>query len=60
MVATAAVQASATNNMFIFNFAGVPVIVTAIILFIYFKLDIEKSMQEFIIENLFKKTLTSG
>lgn len=40
--AAAAVQTTATNNMFIFNYGGVPVIVTAIILFIYFKLDVEK------------------
>lgn len=40
--ATAAVQSAACENMLTFMFAGIPVIITVIIVFIYFKLDVEK------------------
>ena len=39
--ATAAVQSVSCSNMLTFMFAGVPVIITAIIVFIYYKLDVE-------------------
>lgn len=40
--ASAAVQSTGCLNMLTFMFAGIPVIITVIIVFIYFKLDVEK------------------
>lgn len=37
------VQSASTAGMLTFMFAGVPVIITAIVLFIYYKLDVEKA-----------------
>ncbi len=39
---TALTQTDFCNSVLTFSFAGVPVIVTAIVVFIYFKLDVEK------------------
>ena len=44
--ATAAVQATETTNMLTFMFAWIPVIITIIILVIYFLLDVEKKNKE--------------
>lgn len=41
--AAAAVQTAECSNMLTFMFAGIPVIITAVIAFIYFKLDVEKA-----------------
>ena len=44
--ATAAVQATETTNILTFMFAWIPVIITIIILVIYFLLDVEKKNKE--------------
>ena len=44
--ATAAVQPASCSNMLTFMFAGVPVIITIIVLLIYFFLDVEKKNAE--------------
>lgn len=41
--ASALTQSAGCSNMLTFMFAGIPVIITAIIVFIYFKIDVEKA-----------------
>lgn len=49
--ATAAVQSASCTNMLSFMFAGIPLIVTVIILILYYKLDVEKVNQKLRSEN---------
>ena len=44
--ATAAVQSTSCTNMLSFMFAGIPLIITVIIAFLYYKLDVEKVNQQ--------------
>lgn len=44
--ATAAVQSAGCLNMLTFMFAGIPVIITLIIIFIYYKMDVEKANEK--------------
>ena len=41
-IAAALVQAPECSRMLTFMFAGIPLIITAIIVFIYYKMDVEK------------------
>ncbi len=41
-----AVQSQACTNMLTFMFAGIPLIITALIIYIYFKLDVERVNKE--------------
>lgn len=41
--ASALTQSAGCSNMLTFMFAGIPVLITALIVFIYFKLDVEKA-----------------
>lgn len=41
--ASALTQSAGCSNMLTFLFAGIPVLITALIVFIYFKLDVEKA-----------------
>ena len=49
--ATAAVQSASCTNMLSFMFAGIPLIITVIILILYYKLDVEKVNQKLRSEN---------
>ena len=49
--ATAAVQSASCTNMLSFMFAGIPLIITVIILILYYKLDVEKANQKLRSEN---------
>ncbi|UMZ00314.1 MFS transporter [Roseburia rectibacter] len=44
--ATAAVQSASCTNMLAFMFAGIPLIITVVIVFLYYKLDVEKVNQK--------------
>ena len=49
--ATAAVQSASCTNMLSFMFAGIPLIITVIILILYYKLDVEKVNRKLRSEN---------
>lgn len=49
--AAAATQSAACSNMLTFMFAAVPVIITAVIVFIYYKLDVESANKKLRGEN---------